>query len=221
MTAAVLVPSAQSRELLREIERETQAECQALISASEQEARAITARARGDAAERTHAAIVLLRQEGRRRLLRAKAQAETELRLRAHRDASAAIATAWPLLEAALLRRWRDPASRRLWAESALRHAAARLLRSPWKIEHPADWSESERHSVQSMLAEHGFIEVAFEADAELAAGLRIRAGQALLDATPQGLLADRAAVGAALLAEVDTGSEGTSRSTGLSGDEP
>jgi vacuolar-type H+-ATPase subunit E/Vma4 len=209
MTAAVLIPSAQSGELLRELERETQAECQALISAAEQEARAIVARARGDATERTHAAIVLLRQEGRRRLLRAKAQADTELRLRAHRDASAAIAMAWPLLEAALLACWHDPASRRLWAESALRHAAARLLRGPWKIEHPTDWSESERQSLPSMLPEDGSVKVEFKADADVAAGLRIRAGQALLDATLQGLLADRAAVAAALLAEVEARSEG------------
>ena len=42
-----------------------------------------------------------------------------------------------------------------------------------------------------------------FVANSELADGIKIRAGQATLDATPPGLLADRSAVAALLLAEI------------------
>ena len=44
---------------------------------------------------------------------------------------------------------------------------------------------------------------VTFVANSELAAGIKISAGQATLDATPPGLLADRSAVAALLLAEI------------------
>jgi hypothetical protein len=203
VTEAVLIPSAQSDALLHELRRQADAECRTLIESAQREARAIVARAYADARGRMHEAVAALRQEGRRRLLRAKAQAETAARVRAHRRASKQIQAAWPLLETALAARWQDPAGRAQWVKGIARRAAARLSPGHWSIEHPANWTADEQQAFRRMLANRADVEIEFIANAELAEGLRVRAGRSLLDATPAGLLADRAAVAASLLAEV------------------
>jgi len=203
VTDTVVAFSTQSDTLLRELERQVQEECHALIAAAERDARTIIARAHSDARGRMHESIRALRHEGRRRLLRAKAQAETEARRRAHRHALEAIRMAWPLLEAALAARWRDPDGRRAWIESAARRAANWLRDSHWSVEHPPDWSLDDARSFGGMLCERAGLEIQFSTRPGLDQGLRIGAGQALLDATPQGLLVDRITVEAALLAEL------------------
>lgn len=204
MSASVLIPAAQSDALLREIRRQTREESRAVAAAAEQEARAILAQAHADARRRMHEAVVALRREARRRTVRAEAQAETEARRHMHRRADEAIGAAWPLLEQALTVRWRDTSGRRSWIEAVARTAAERLRPGPWTIEHPSDWSAEERDAFRRIVADVADPELTFTADAALAAGLRIHAGHAVLDATVPGLLADRAAVAAELLAEVE-----------------
>jgi hypothetical protein len=204
VTDAVLIPSAQSEALLREIKRQTQAEGRAVTENAERDAGAIVTRAHVDARGRMHEAIAALRQEKRRRLVRANAQADTEARGQAHRRAGETIQAAWPLLEKALAERWKDPASRRQWVEGAARQAAARLQQGRWRVEHPSDWSASEQKTFRKILADRTEVEIEFTVDADLNEGLRIRASHAVLDATPLGLTADRMAVAALLLAEVE-----------------
>lgn len=202
MTDTVVAFSAQSDALLRELDRQMQDECHAVIEAAERDARAIVARAYADGRARLRESIRALRKEGRRRLLRAKAQAETEARRRGHRHAHEAIRIAWPLLEAALAARWRDPQGRRAWIESAARCASTRLRDNHWSVEHPSDWSLDDARSFGRVLSERSDLEIKYSANLGLHQGLRICAGQALLDATPQGLLVDRVTVEASLLAE-------------------
>jgi hypothetical protein len=200
-----LIPAAQSDALLREIEQQTREECHALATAAEREAAAIVDEARSAARKRMHAAVDELRREGARRLARAKAQIETEARQRAQQSAVALIARAWPLLVEALAARWRDPAGRSAWVEGVARHARDRLRADTWTVEHPIDWSADEQQSFSlSLGARDGAVR--FVADREMNAGLRIKASEATLDATAQGLLADRSAVAGMLLAEIDAG---------------
>jgi vacuolar-type H+-ATPase subunit H len=198
-----LIPAAQSEALLREIEQQAGEECRTAIAAAEQEARTIVAHAHAAARQRVHEAIGELRREGVRRLSRARAQIETAARQSAQRHALKLIERAWPLLADALLARWRDPATRRTWADAAAGYARDRLKAERWAVEHPPGWSADEQLSLCKALGAADAA-VTFTVDRALAAGIRIKAAGATIDATAQGLLADRAAVAAQLLAEID-----------------
>lgn len=202
MNSADLVSTAQSAALLQEIEQQTGDECKALVAAAERQTHALIAQAHAAARRRVHEAIGELRREGARRLARAKAQIETQARQRTQQRAVAAIEQAWPLLAHALVARWRDPAARMTWADGVARCARDRLRTNAWTIEHPADWNAEEQQLFRTSL---GALDdaVTFVADGSIAAGIRIKAAEAMLDATLQGLMVDRPAVAALLLAEI------------------
>jgi hypothetical protein len=101
----------------------------------------------------------------------------------------------------ALERRWRDAPARRAWWQNAVRIAAARLVARDWRIEFAGVLDAAERTALAAAVAACG-------ARAELAssaerAGLRISAGASVVDATSRGLLADRPAIAARLLAQL------------------
>jgi hypothetical protein len=200
MSPVSLIPSLQSDALAREIEQQLAQENNAIAAGAEREAHAIMAQARAAARAQVHAAIKELREEGARRLTRAKAQLDTELRARAQQQAAHAVRDAMPLLRDALDARWRDPDGRRFWSEAVARACADRLPPGAWRIEHPRDWNEPEQQ--QFLTAVGKPVQARFEA-ADIAAGLRVGADQALLDATPRGLLADSTTIAAMLLDEI------------------
>ena len=144
-----------------------------------------------------------MRREGARRLARANAQLETEARARAQRQAAQAVSVALPLLREMLEARWRDTEQRRQWTDGVARLCATRLRPGAWLVEHPADWNESEQRDFTAAIGRGDGVAVTFKADDGLAAGLRIKADQAVLDATPQGLLADGRTIAALLLDEI------------------
>lgn len=190
---------------MREIEQQTMDEVRTIVEVAEREARAIVVQAYASACRRMHDAIEELRSERTRRLARARAQLETDARMRSQQRAAEAIRQAWPFLVEALDARWTEPAARLAWVEGFARYARDRLMPGTWTVEHPATWCADERRRFRESLGVDR-ADVAFAIDREMAAGLRIRAGQATLDATPQGLLADRAAIEALLLAEIEPG---------------
>jgi hypothetical protein len=195
-----LIAAAQSEALLREIEQQAKEESRAMFEVAQREVHAAVAQAHTSARRRTQEAIADLRREAARRLARARAQAETEARGRAQQDATEAIRRAWPLLVDALAAHWRDPARRLAWIAAAARRARELIRGETWTVAHPAAWSGEEQRHFCSVL---GTDAVTFTADGDIAAGIRIRAMQATLDATIPGLLADGPAVAARLLAEM------------------
>lgn len=206
MNPASLITSLQSDALAREIEQQLKDETEAVLAAARRDAGTELAQARRAARGRMHQAIEELRREGARRLARAKAQLETDARTRAQRQAAEAVGEALPLLREALGERWRNARERRLWADSVAQLCAARLRSSSWVVEHPADWSEQEQRDFSAALRVGDGVKVSFKADNALAAGLRVKADQAVLDATPQGLLADFRTIAALLLEEIGNG---------------
>jgi hypothetical protein len=205
MKPASLISSVQSDALTREIEQQLKDETGAVMTAAERDASATVAQARATARSRMHEAIADLRREGARRLARAKAQLETEERAQAQRRAAQAVSEALPLLRDAIAARWRDAPERKQWTEGVARLCRARLRNSFWLVEHPADWSEQEQQDFLASLGAGETAAVSFKPDSDLTAGLRIKADHALLDATPQGLLADGRTVAALLLDEIET----------------
>lgn len=109
---------------------------------------------------------------------------------------------AWPELLAALNRRWHDTESRHDWCEMLLDEAGEKLVRGSWIVEVPGSWGDDDTRRVLEAFERRGFVTPTLRIDTAMQAGLRIRMGSACLDATPDGLLANRSAVEARLLAE-------------------
>jgi len=203
MSEASLIPSLQFEALAREVERQLKNETSAIIAAAESDARAIITQARADARRRVHDAIQQLRREGANRLAGAKVKLETELRARAQRQAAQAVRDGFPLLREELDARWRNQQSRRQWTDAVARICPLRLRPGAWCVEHPADWSGPEQRDFMVAIGERAGVHISFKADGEIKSGLRIKADQALLDATPQGLLADSRTMAALILDEI------------------
>ena len=204
MTAASLIPGLQSDALAREIEQQLQSETAAIVAMAEKDAAATVANARKAARGRLQEAITDLRREGETRLAQAHAQLDSELRTHAQRQSARAVADAMPLLREALQARWRDTQARQTWTAAVAKLAAKRLQRREWQVAHPIDWSAAEQKSFADAVGTPDGI--AFRVDKEITAGLRIAADQAILDATPDGLLADTRAIAALLLDELTKG---------------
>ncbi len=201
MSAVSLIPSLQSDALVRDIEQQLKDENAAIAANAKRDAQSILVQARAAARAQLHEAIVELREESHRRLTRAKAQFATQKRALEQGRAAKAVDEALPLLQEALLARWRDPEERQQWTDAVARQCVARLRRDAWVVHHPAGWSKKEQERFLAALGNDR--EVAFMADKAIACGLRISADGAELDATPQGLLADKTAVAALLLEEL------------------
>jgi hypothetical protein len=131
----------------------------------------------------------------------ARAEAATRERRRSEAIDSTMIALAWPRLRAALAARWADPQGRRGWVESALGQALRRLPPGDWCIRHPGDWPAAEQDRLAEAVRAHAGVPPDLLADPGIDAGLVIASGNALLDATLDGLLRDREQVRARLLA--------------------
>jgi F0F1-type ATP synthase membrane subunit b/b' len=203
-----LISGLQSDSLAREVSDQLDAEAGAIVADAEREARTIVARAHDAARTRMHEAMLDLRREGARRIARAEAQRDTEARRRAQRQAATAIAEALPMLRGALAERWTDAEQRMAWTSAIARVATARLAPGAWLVEHPAGWSEAE----QRAFAGEAGGKLDFRAADDIGAGLRISADQAVLDGTPDGLLADERTVAAMLLNEIGNESSGGAR---------
>jgi len=130
----------------------------------------------------------------------AQAQAKLVTRRREHRQRRivAALGEAWPRLEHALCERWQSPAGCACWIEHHLEVAKTVLPPNAWTIVHPPHWPDAEQ--AQAWLQANGIEGASFAPDAALRAGIRIVAGPNTLDASLDGLLADRAAIEGRLL---------------------
>lgn len=155
-----------------------------------------------------HAQITAERERARERIEAVLADRETRTRRSGERASAELLAAAWPRLEAALVERWQSVGGRRGWAEHHLRLAQQRLPPAQhdghWVVRHAPEWTEAERGALSACLAlglEH---QPRFIADGELVAGLTIACCGAVLDASLAGLLRDRNALEARLLALID-----------------
>lgn len=186
--------------LLALIAADREARCRAILAPAEEAAAARVAAALRAARDALRRGLASERAAMRAQLDAARAQRDAAVRERHQRIVRAVVAEGWPLLAAALGRRWEAPRSRQRWIAAALDAACARLPPRDWCIRHPPGVSAAEADAMGRRLAARGIAGVRCEAAAEIAAGLEIRVGTACLDATVAGLLADRAAVAGRLV---------------------
>ncbi len=190
----------QAQALLDLVEADRAQQCDAILAEARARARAILAEAHRNARRQARQALGDQRQLAQDRLAAARARLQNRRRLREQRRSAALLALAWENLPLALLHRWQHPAQRQSWAMHAADAARAALPRSGWTIQHPAGWPDAEREALAAQLANELDAAPEFAADAFLRAGLRLRAGHNVIDATLEGLLADRTSIEAALL---------------------
>lgn len=183
------------------IESFRKAECDTARAEARAEADALLAQARHEARTRVRRAIAAERERAAVRLRTARARRDAALRERVHDRRRELLERAWPRLRAALVRRWGSPEGRRAWSWTAAEAAMEALPEAAWSIRHAPGWPDGERDAFVRGLRERGHEGPAFAEAPELEAGLVIHAGQASLDATLDGMLADRRFIEGRILA--------------------
>jgi hypothetical protein len=167
--------------------------CAELLEPSQAEARATIRAALSDARRRVSTAIA---EERKRRTLEVgavEAALATDRRLAAQKHAVHLLTGAWRDLRARLIARWTAAPTRAQWVDTHLRRALRAVpTASGWRIEYQPLWTESERMREQERLTAGGVDQVRFVEAADIGAGFRIVGGHNVLDATIDGLLADR-----------------------------
>lgn len=158
--------------------------------------RAILAEARATARQRVREALEVERQRLRRHRVAADAAVSTAVRRHDARRVAALLARGFERLESALRARWSEASGRAEWATHVMGLARSTLGPGDWRIESAPGWSDAERAALDAIAP----ASIAWVEDATLGAGLRIRAGGNVIDATLAALLADRDAVGARLI---------------------
>ncbi len=192
------------------IESTREARTSRLLSDARDEAAAIVRRARAEARARVHAAVLESRVRSRADFAAARAELGTLWRKLGQEAHRAALAEGIAQLEHALVRRWRDPGSRRAWIHGLVEDALAILPRASWRIEHPPALLLAELADAAARIAQACGVAPEIVAVADAEAGFRIVAKAAVLDGTVEGLLARRTEVEARLLAEIDAEMEAT-----------
>jgi hypothetical protein len=130
-----------------------------------------------------------------------EARLATARRMQQQRAESALVEQVWAALPGLLEQRWQRPDSRAKWIERMLTLGLRMLPRSAWSVAHPHDLPPSDIDMMRARLALALEQEPLFSPEAAIRVGLRVRAGHNVLDGTLEGLLSDRAALGARALA--------------------
>jgi hypothetical protein len=195
--------AARLQQLLEVVDQDRERRCAELTDQARAEADRIVSQAWQKTRARLHREVLQAREQYQRHLLLDQARQEALSRQARQRADRAWLREAWQPLQEALQRRWQTAEGRALWVEALTVQALARLVRRDWQIEHPADWPEAEQQRLKRRLqAALGELPV-FVADAALSAGIRIRAGDTVVDGSGAGLLRDRRHIEALLLASV------------------
>jgi len=194
--------------LLAEVARFREAECAAILAAAGEEAAGYVAHAHVEARHRFSAGAEATRRRAAERIRIAEAAVEAVARSREQEVRRAVVARGRAALDATLAARWAGVEARRRWLAWAAESAAARLATDGWEVAHPVGWATAEWREVAAGL--HGAEVVPrFVAEDQIAAGVRITAAGATVDATAAALLANGARIGGRLLALTLTGEAG------------
>jgi hypothetical protein len=186
--------------LIATVEQYRLERCAALLEPAHAEARTIVKAALADARRRVTTAIDEERKRLRSEVSAVEASLATERRLVAQQRAVRQLGLAWGGLRKGLALRWADAAKRCAWVEAHLARGVECLAHdAEWRVRHHAAWSDEERRRAIEPLKASG-IRVTFEEDPALAAGFIVTCGHNVLDASLDGLLADRSAIEGRLL---------------------
>lgn len=180
--------------------------CQQVRDDAYQQAKEITRMAYTKGRTRMHHHIDALREKYRLRVSSASARNQTLLRQQHHKEERAILDVAWPLLREAMLTLWKDPDSRRNWLEAAIASASSSLKQQDWHIEHPRDMDEADVKWIKHTHIHGKGRRGKLIASADIDAGIRIILNGTVIDATLDGLLKQKIAIEAILIARIKQG---------------
>ena len=190
--------------LLDVVETDRKSRCDAILGEARTRAAAIVGDARTEARTRMRNAFAEERQRLEARLAAARARLATHQRGRERRRAGDLLAAGTHKLAIALCARWRDARARELWVDAVVSEARKALPQGVWRIVHAAGWSDGERAALAATLAAESGAPPQFVVAEEVRAGLKVAASGNVIDGTIDGLTADRAEIGARLLAALE-----------------
>ncbi len=190
--------------LLDLVETDRQRHCDAILREARTRGAATLAAAHAEARTRIRIAFDEERRRLEERVAAAHARLMTHRRMREQRRAGDFLAAGWQRLTAALCERWRDPRCRQAWIASVIAEARKALPNDAWHIVHAPGWPDGEREALAATLTTFLRTTVRFAIDDATRAGLRVSAGGNVIDGTLDGLLADRAEIGAMLLGALE-----------------
>jgi hypothetical protein len=195
---------AQTTALLRRLGREQESRTRHIRDEAGTQAADIVHRARVEARTRVHQAVVDTRREDEMALARRRAARDTQARRSRQATLRELLDRAWQALPTALQSRWLDATARERWCDAAC-VSARRSLRHLDRLQVEVDpqWLAHVGPLARNRL--EGPSKVDVTATDGLGAGLRIRAGDACIDATVAGLLAARERIASELLAEFES----------------
>ncbi len=178
--------------------------CQAVRDKAFQQAAEITGQAYKRSRARLHRHVDELREKYRLKVTSATARNQTLLRQQHHKEERALLDVAWPMLRTAMMALWQQHETRCQWIESAIETGKQRLRQQGWRIEHPTNFSKADRQCIEQMLA--GDEKPELSACDDIEAGIRIRLEGAVIDATLDGLLRQKRAIEARMIARIKQG---------------
>jgi hypothetical protein len=187
------------------VAREQESRTLAIRSAAEDQARTIVTRARQEARMRVRQAVADERRQIERAIGERRAALDTARRRTEQSAFRALVEQAWDRLPGAVAALWQDRTRRERWIAAACSMAARSLLpQLDYVVECEESLAPDAAAQARERLLAAGLEPVTCHDVPGLGAGLRIRAGGAVVDATVAGLLASRERVEAELLAEFD-----------------
>lgn len=198
------VLDAQVQTLLTLVAQHRDTRCARLAAEAQEQRNAILHQAHHDARGRMRETIRSERLRTREKLEATAAQLQTRERQQQHKTALLMLHRGWEMLGDVVLHRWKTPPQRHEWICALINLALERLPPRPWVIEHPPGWDPDECAELRAAMEQHCGAAPQLRADGQLHAGLRICADGACLDGTVEGLLADREAIEAQLLAQLN-----------------
>lgn len=201
-------PDDQAKALLDQVAEYQRAECQRLLADARLQGGETLDRAHRKARARMHRVIEEERERGRRELGRARAELETLRRQHLQRYQAAMLREGWQRLASALERRWKQATTREQWVLALVTEASRLLPGGTWRILHPPDFPDQEKEALTASLAGRPGGPPDWTPDPKVHAGLIICEQGTCVDGSLAGLMADRTATEAELLALI-VGGEG------------
>ena len=180
--------------------------CQQVRDDAQQQARSIVRLAHSKGRVRMHHHIDALREKYRVRVTAAIARNQTLLRRQHQKEDRAMLELAWPLLREAMLALWDDTVSRHKWLDAAIASASAGLREHGWRIEHPAGLSDGDIKRINLASGHEKGRGLELSACGDIEAGIRIIARGTVIDATLNGLLQQKTAIEARMIARIRQG---------------
>lgn len=190
--------------LLDLVDGDRERQCAQVLGEARARATALRSQARAEARTRLRQTFEAQRHALQAQVAAAQARLATQQRLHAQQRTSLLLGLAQRQLAAALHARWVQATARATWVAHVLDVAHARLPAQGWRVMHAGDWPADEAAAVAAALAQRGHGDAAFEADAGMAAGLKVSAGGNVVDGSLHGLLAEADEIDAALLRHLE-----------------